>query len=151
MMIFARQRGMTSQWSIAKLNSDEVIQYFADLVIEWQFMTCGMSRLSYDMKIKLCYSSSRSHQEWWSAARVVNSTDILHPARSREICSMLSAIRFVMLGILLYDVLCLPSLRFPFTSPESHVSSAPTVHLWLCGQKRRTGSAHQFLEDGWWC
>ena len=48
---------------IAKILLDEVIQDFAELAnaFESQCMTCGIS--DYDMKIKLCSISSRSHQE----------------------------------------------------------------------------------------
>ena len=67
---------MTTQWTIAQKNLDKVIQDFAELgnALEWQFMASGVSRMSDDMKIKLCSSSSRSHQEWWLAARAAHRT-----------------------------------------------------------------------------
>ena len=51
-MILTRQRGMMIQWTIAKLNLNDVIEVFAELTnaFEWQWMTCGMSRISDDTR-----------------------------------------------------------------------------------------------------
>ncbi len=95
---------------------------------------------------------SRSHQEWWSAARAAHRINLLHQARSRVslvIRSVLTDVHFVML--LLYDVFGLSRLRFPLTFHESYTSPARTLRLWWCVQRRRVCDVQKILEAVWWC
>ena len=77
---------------------------------------------------------SRSHQEWWSAARAAHRNNLLHPARScvsLVIRSVLTYVHFVML--LLYDIFGLPRLGFPLTFPWiTHFTSShqPSLIVW---------------------
>ena len=96
------------------------------------------------------YSLSRSHQEWWSAARAAHRINLLHPARSSVslvVRSVLTDVHFVML--LLYDVFGLPRLRFPLTFPWiTHFTSSHPPSLMVCPKKeslRRTTNPRSCL------
>ena len=147
-MIFARQRGMTIQWTIAKLNLNEVIQDFAELekAFEWECMTCGMSRMTDDMKIKLCSSPSRSHIRSGDQPPVPHIAHIFSIQRDPVIfvpCFQPS---------MLWCYYCMTSYVIQAFashshSHESHTSPAHTRHLWLCGQRRRAAAHNNYYRS----
>ena len=63
-MIFARQRSMTTLWTIAKLNSDEDIQDCGSGKLIWMTMLWHVEWVEW--VIKLCYDMWNESNEWSS-------------------------------------------------------------------------------------